>query len=386
MRSIPYATQDINQDDIDAVSEVLKSGWLTQGPAVPRFEQAVASYCGVSHASAVCNATAALHLACRALGLGAGDALWTSPNTFVASANCALYCGAGVDFVDIDARSYNMSVEALRAKLASAEKAGKLPKIVVPVHFSGQPCEMAPIRELAQRYDFAVVEDASHAVGARYRDSRIGDCACSDVAVFSFHPVKILTTGEGGMLLSKRPNLDASFKLLRSHGVTRNQALMDAPPHGPWYYQQLELGYNYRLTDIQAALGVSQLARLEDFLARRRAIAARYHEKLAGLPLVLPYQHPDCHSSWHLYVIRVPAAKGRSRDQVMAGLRQAGINANVHYIPVHTQPYYRKLGFRHGDFPQAEAYYAEAISLPMYYGLSDDDQDTIAERLRALLS
>ena len=386
MRSIPYATQDINQDDNDAVSEVLRSGWLTQGPAVPRFEQAVASYCGVSHASAVCNATAALHLACRALGLGPGDMLWTSPNTYVASANCALYCGAGVDFVDIDARSYNMSVEALRAKLASADKAGKLPKIVVPVHFSGQPCDMAPIRELAGRYGFAVVEDASHAAGARYRDSRIGDCAYSDVAVFSFHPVKILTTGEGGMLLSKRSELDAAFKLLRSHGVTREQSLMDAPSHGPWYYQQIELGYNYRITDIHAALGASQLARLEAFLARRRAIAARYDEKLAGLPLVLPYQHPDCHSSWHLYVIRIPAANGRSRDQVMAGLRQAGINANVHYIPVHTQPYYRRLGFNNGDFPQAEAYYAEAISLPMYYGLSDADQDTIAGRLRALLS
>ena len=386
MRKIPYAAQDINQADVDAVVEVLRSDWLTQGPTIQRFEKAVSDRCGGGYATAVCNGTAALHIACRSLGLGEGDTLWTSPNTFAASSNSALYCGANVDFVDIDPHTYNMCANALGDKLASAAKAGTIPKIVIPVHFSGQPCEMAPIRELAQRYGIAVVEDASHAVGATYRGKPVGACEYSDATVFSFHPVKIVTTAEGGMLLCRRADLDASFKLLCSHGITRDPGRMEGPVHGPWYYEQVDLGYNYRITDIQAALGVSQVARIDAFLERRRALAARYDEKLAGLPITLPYQHPDGVSSWHLYVIRVGEAAGKSREQVFAELQQAGINPNVHYIPVHLHPYYRKLGFKSGDFPAAEAYYREAISLPMFVGLSDAEQDHVADTLHAILS
>ena len=386
MRKIPYAAQDINQADVDAVVEALRSDWLTQGPTIKRFEKAVSERCGVGYATAVCNGTAALHVACRALGLGKGDTLWTSPNTFAASSNSALYCGASVDFVDIDPRTYNMCVNTLGDKLAAAAKTGTLPKIVIPVHFSGQPCEMAPIHELAKRYGFAVIEDASHAVGATYRGKPVGTCEYSDATVFSFHPVKIITTAEGGMLLCRRADLDSSFKLLCSHGITRDPGRMEGPVHGPWYYEQVDLGYNYRITDIQAALGVSQLARIDAFLERRRALAARYDRKLAGLPITLPYQHPDGVSSWHLYVIRVGKAAGKSRKEVFAELQQAGINPNVHYIPVHLHPYSRKLGFKIGDFPAAESYYSEAISLPMFVGLSDAEQDHVADTLHAILS
>lgn len=387
MKSIPYARQYISQADVDAVVAVLQSDWLTQGPAIERFEHAVAAYCGARHASAVCNATAGLHLACRALGLGPGDCLWTSPNTYVASANCALYCGADVDFVDIDPRTYNMSEPALEAKLVQAHKAGKLPKIVLPVHFAGQPCDMAAIHTLAERYRFAVIEDAAHALGASWGDSRVGSCVHSEFAVFSFHPVKILTTGEGGMVLTNRADLDAKIKLLRSHGVSRDPALMNALPHGLWYYQQTELGYNYRMTDFQAALGLSQLERLDEFLERRRALAGGYDRLLGDLPLTLPHQHPACRSSWHLYVVRVQGGSARKgRGEVLTELHRAGIRANVHYIPVHTQPFYRKRGFRQGDFPEAERHYEEAISLPMFFGLGEADQEYIVTRLHSILS
>jgi UDP-4-amino-4,6-dideoxy-N-acetyl-beta-L-altrosamine transaminase len=359
---------------------------LTQGPAIEQFEESVATSCGARYATAVCNATAALHLACRALELGPGDWLWTSPNTFVATANCALYCGASVDFVDIDPRTYNMSVDQLEAKLVLAEATGRLPKIVVPVHFGGQSCDMAAIGALARRFGFSVIEDASHAIGASDGAARVGSCIHSDITVFSFHPVKIMTTGEGGMLLTNRAEIDARLRLLRSHGITRDPSLMDQASHGPWYYQQTELGYNYRITDIQAALGLSQLDRLDEFIERRHTLASNYELLLAELPLIRPYQRPDTRSAWHLYVVRVPGDTRNARGEVFAKLRENGILVNVHYIPVHIQPYYRKLGFRAGDFPEAESYYAEAISLPMFFGLSRDDQERIAGQLSSALA
>jgi UDP-4-amino-4,6-dideoxy-N-acetyl-beta-L-altrosamine transaminase len=386
MKDIPYARQSISQADIDAVVRVLGSDWLTQGPAITQFEEAVAAHCGARHASAVCNATAALHLACRALDLGPGDRLWTSPNTFVASANCALYCGASVDFVDIDPHTYNMSVDALEAKLVCAEKAGSLPRIVVAVHFGGQPCDMAAIGALARRYGFAVIEDASHAIGASDGGDAVGSCVHSDITVFSFHPVKIMTTGEGGMLLTNRAEIDAKAKLLRSHGITRDPSQMDQAAHGPWYYQQTELGYNYRMTDIQAALGLSQLGRLGEFIERRRALAHNYNLLFAGMPMGLPCQRPNAESAWHLYVVRIPGSGRRGRNEVFGKLREEGVMVNVHYIPVHTQPYYLKLGFKAGDFPEAERYYAEAISLPMFFDLSESDQARVAEQLRNILA
>ncbi|MCD6732499.1 MAG: UDP-4-amino-4,6-dideoxy-N-acetyl-beta-L-altrosamine transaminase [Burkholderiaceae bacterium] len=384
---IPYGRQEVTQADIDAVEAVLRSDFLTQGPAVACFEQALASYCGAAHGVAVANATAALHLACLALELGPGDWLWTSPNTFLASANCALYCGARVDFVDIDPRTYNMDPAALAAKLERAERDGRLPKVVVPVHFAGQSCDMAAIGALAKRYGFRVIEDASHAVGGRYRGAPVGSCAHSDIAVFSFHPVKIVTTGEGGMALTHDARLARRLERLRSHGMTREAALMDAEPDGPWYYQQIELGYNYRITDIQAALGLSQLARLDDYVQRRHRLAARYDRLLDELPVTVPARATDAYSALHLYPIQVDVARcGRSRRQVFDALRAAGIGVNVHYIPVHTQPYYRRMGFAIGDFPHAEAYYAQAISLPMFATLTDAQQDEVVAALRRALS
>lgn len=380
---IPYGHQDISQTDIDAVVEVLRSDWITQGPTIPRFEQAVANYCGSQYAVAVCNATAALHLACRAIGLGVGDRLWTSPNTFVASANCGLYCGAEVDFVDIDPKTYNISIEALRAKLEQAEKVGKLPKVLIPVHFAGQSCEMAAIAELAKQYGFYVIEDASHAIGGKYQDQKIGNCRYSDMTVFSFHPVKIITTGEGGMILTNNQALFDKVSLLRTHGITREPNNMSEPSQGAWYYQQIDIGYNYRMTDIQAALGVSQMQRLDRFVSQRQKLANTYDELLQDLPLQLPWQHPDSYSAWHLYVIRLDKHK---RRQVFDSLRQAGIGVNVHYIPVHTQPYYQQLGFKLGDFPEAEKYYSEAISLPIYPLLTElQQQQIITDLTKAIL-
>jgi UDP-4-amino-4,6-dideoxy-N-acetyl-beta-L-altrosamine transaminase len=384
---IPYGRQDINEEDIRAVVEVLRSDWLTQGPAVERFEQEVARYCGAKFAVAVSSATAALHIACLAAGLKSGDNLWTSPNTFVASANCGLYCGAHPDFVDIDPRTYNLSVDALKQKLAGAENQGELPRIVIPVHFAGQSCDMDAIAGLGKRYGFTVIEDASHAIGGRYRDTRVGSCAFSDMTVFSFHPVKIITTGEGGMILTNRQDLYEKLVRLRSHGITRDPMLMEGESDGPWYYQQIELGFNYRITDIQAGLGVSQIRRLDEFVVRRRSLATRYDTLMRDLPLTLPWQHPDAYSAFHLYVVRLHLdAIGKSHRQVFDEMRQQGVGVNLHYIPVHTQPYYRGMGFKPGDFPEAEQYYREAISLPLYPGLSDSEQDRVVQALKRVLS
>ena len=387
MDPIPYGRQSISEDDIAAVEAVLRSDWLTQGPTIARFEKAVADYAGARFACAVNSATAALHLACRALGLGPGDTLWTVPNTFVASANAARYCGAAVDFVDIDPATYNLSVSALTEKLERAASEGRLPKAVMPVHFGGQSCDMREVAVLARRYGFRVIEDASHAIGGDYLGRKVGACDYSDIAVFSFHPVKVITTGEGGMLLCADASLHRAADLLRSHGVTRDVAAMDQAPDGAWYYQQVDLGFNYRMTDMQAALGLSQMQRIDAFIKRRRAIARRYDEALAALPLGLPGRSALADSAWHLYVIQVDAARcGKSRKTVFDHLRSAGIQVNVHYIPVHLQPYYRRLGFRSGQFPVAEHYYSQAISLPLYAGLSEAQQtrviDEVANALR----
>jgi UDP-4-amino-4,6-dideoxy-N-acetyl-beta-L-altrosamine transaminase len=382
MSVIPYGRQDISEADIAAVVEVLRSDYLTQGPLVPRFESEIAKISGAKHGVAVNSATSALHIACLALGLGKGDWLWTSPITFVASSNCALYCGAQVDFVDIDPRTYNMSPAALEQKLLKAEAEGKLPKIVVPVHLCGQPCDMTAIRALSKRFGFLVIEDASHAVGGMYQGAPIGNCAHSDITIFSFHPVKIITTAEGGMAMTNDDQLASRMNLFRSHGITRDTDLMTHAPDGPWYYQQIELGYNYRMTELQAALGVSQLGRLAAFVDSRHRLARRYDERLAHLAVTLPWQHPDSYSGLHLYVVRVPSHK---HANIFAFLRAKDIGVNLHYIPVHTQPYYRNLGFKDGDFPEAERYYAEAISLPLYATLSDDQQDRVVDVLEKAL-
>ncbi|MBS4096878.1 MAG: UDP-4-amino-4,6-dideoxy-N-acetyl-beta-L-altrosamine transaminase [Sulfuricella sp.] len=381
---IPYARQDVDDADIRAVVEVLNSDWLTQGPAIERFEQSVADYCGVKYAVATCNATAALHLSCLSLGLKPGGLLWTSPNTFVASANCARYCGADVDFVDIDPLTFNMSVTELEDKLRVARRQKRLPDVVVPVHFGGQSCAMERIGELAREYGFAVVEDASHAIGGEYRGGRVGACTYSDLTVFSFHPVKIITSGEGGMILTNREDLQQMARLLRSHGITRDTATMMGPPDGAWYYEQIELGFNYRMSDIQAALGASQMLRIDEFVARRRHLSARYGELLKDVPVTLPALEAGALSAWHLYVIRVNPGN-RSHSEVFDGLRARGVNVNLHYIPVHLQPYYRKLGFKPRDFPVAEQYYREAISLPLYYGLTDAAQDLVVGALKEIL-
>jgi UDP-4-amino-4,6-dideoxy-N-acetyl-beta-L-altrosamine transaminase len=379
---IPYGRQDIDGADIAAVVAVLESDWLTQGPAVPRFEMALAARCGAVGGVAVNSATSALHLACLALGVGPGDTGWTVPNTFVASANCLRYCGAGVDFVDIDPRTLNLSVPALADKLRQAKASGRLPKVVIPVHFAGRPCDMEAIGDLAREYGFHVIEDASHAVGALYAGQPVGACHHSDLTVFSFHPVKVMTTGEGGMLTARDPALLRHLARLRSHGITRDAAEMTGESEGPWYYQQVELGYNYRMTDLQAALGTSQLARLDGFLARRRELARRYDQLLAGLPLARPPL--DDGSAWHLYTVRLEDAT--RRREVFEALRAAGIGVNVHYIPVHLQPDYRCLGFKPGDYPVAEAYYAGALSLPLHARLTDAEQDFVVATLRNALA
>lgn len=387
MQHIPYGRQDITQADIDAVVAVLQSDFLTQGPMVPKFEQAVSSYCDAAHALAVNSATSALHIACLALGLGPGDWLWTTPITFVASANCGLYCGAQVDFVDIDPRTYNLCPQALASKLEQAERLGKLPKVLVPVHLCGQPCDMRAIHALAQKYGFKIIEDASHAIGGRYQGKPIGNCRYSDITVFSFHPVKIITTAEGGMCLTNSAELAIKLALLRSHGITRELVQMTHEADGPWYYQQIELGYNYRMTELQAALGVSQMTRLNGYVTRRHQLARRYDELLASLPVTTPWQHPDSYSGLHLYPIRLHLKNvHRSHIQVFESLRAQGIGVNLHYIPVHTQPYYARMGFKPEDFPQAQAYYHEAISLPMYQTLTDAQQDQVIAALSQALN
>jgi UDP-4-amino-4,6-dideoxy-N-acetyl-beta-L-altrosamine transaminase len=383
---IPYGRQDITQADIDAVIAVLKSDHLTQGPAIPRFEQCVADYTGAKHALAVSNATAALHIACLALDLGPGDWLWTTPNTFVASANCALYCGAKVDFVDIDPGTYNLCPLKLEAKLVEAQKINQLPKVVVPVHLTGQSCDMAAIHALGQKYGFKIIEDASHAIGGQYKGEPIGNCSFSDISVFSFHPVKIITTGEGGMALTNDDELATRLALLRSHGITRDPALMTQSMDGPWYYQQVALGFNYRMTDIQAALGVSQMKRLEGYVTRRHQIAQRYNELLADLPLTLPWQDPNSLSAYHLYVVRLQLDRiTLSHREVFEALRANEIMVNLHYIPVHTQPYYRKMGFKNGDYPCSEKYYNESISIPIYPTMTNLEQIQIINVIRDVI-
>ena len=378
MQHIPYGRQDITQADIDAVVAVLQSDYLTQGPMVPKFEGTVALHCRATRALAVNSATSALHIACMALELKPGDWLWTSPITFVASANCGLYCGAQVDFVDIDPRTYNMCPQALARKLEHAAREGKLPKVLVPVHLCGQPCDMQAIHALAKRYGFKIIEDASHAIGGQYQGEPIGNCHYSDITVFSFHPVKIITAAEGGMCLTNNAELANKMALFRSHGITRDLAQMTHNADGPWHYQQIELGHNYRMTELQAALGVSQMMRLDDYVTRRHQLARRYDELLASLPVTTPWQHPDSYSGLHLYPIRLQLDNiRRSHIQVFESLIAQGIGVNLHYIPVHTQPYYERMGFKPQDFPQAQAYYREAISLPMYQTLTDAQQDKV---------
>ena len=384
---IPYGRQDITQADIDEVVAVLQSDFLTQGPAVPMFEHTVAQHVGVKHALAVNSATSALHIACLALGLGPRDWLWTTPITFVASANCGLYCGAQVDFVDIDPHTYNMSPHELEVKLVAAEKVGKLPKVLVAVHLCGQPCDMAAIDKLGRKYGFKIIEDASHAIGGQYKGQFVGNCRYSDITVFSFHPVKIITTAEGGMALTNSDALAAEMALLRSHGITRDPALMTHTPDGPWYYQQIGLGFNYRMTELQAALGISQMQRLDAYVALRHQLAQRYDRMLADLPITIPWQSPDSYSGLHLYVIRLKQGKVKKTHRlVFEELREHGIGVNLHYIPVHTQPYFKRMGFKAGDFVQAERYYSEAISLPMFQTLSESQQDHVVNVLRKVLT
>lgn len=374
MITIPYGRQDICEADIQAVVDVLRSDYLTQGPIVPAFEISVAKYCGVKHAVAVNSATSALHIACLALGVGKGDIVWTSPISFVASANCALYCGAEVDFVDIDSHTYNISVDYLKEKLAQAEKIGKLPKVVIPVHLAGQSCDMESIRALGNQYGFKIIEDASHAIGAKYKGQPVGNCKYSDITVFSFHPVKIITTGEGGMALTNNSEIAECMQLLRSHGITRDADKMTKKPDGEWYYQQIDIGFNYRMTDIQAALGLSQFGRLDAFVQKRHEVADKYHQQLSDSALVKPWQHSDNYSAYHLYIIRIKNNKKNNHRAIFESLRTAKIGVNLHYIPIYKQPYYAQFEYDKRNFPEAEKYYSEAISLPIYPTLDDIQQ------------
>lgn len=383
---IPYGKQEITQQDIDAVVDVLHSDFLTQGPQVPVFEKSLTDFTGAKHALAVNSATSALHIACLALGLGDGDVLWTTPITFVASANCGLYCGSKVDFVDIDPTTYNLCPTKLEKKLIAAKANGQLPKIVVPVHLCGQSCDMKAIYALGKEYNFKIIEDASHAIGGRYHDKPIGLCEYSDITVFSFHPVKIVTTAEGGAALTNSDILAEKMALYRSHGITRDPSKMVGVSHGGWYYQQVELGYNYRMTDLQAALGVSQMKRLGRFVASRHCLAQRYNKLLEGLPVVTPFQLKNTYSGLHLYVIRLKLDEiSKSHEQVFNELRENGIGVNLHYIPVHSQPYYQNKGFKLGDFPESERYYQEAISLPMFHIMTEEQQSTVVSILKAVL-
>lgn len=383
---IPYGKQDISQSDIDSVVSVLKSDFLTQGPQVPLFEKTVADYCEAEYGVAVNSATSALHIACLSLDLGKGDWLWTSPNSFVASANCGLYCGAKVDFVDINPKTYNLSVEELEKKLIQAKLDNKLPKIVIPVHFAGQSCDMRRIYSLGQEYGFKIIEDASHAIGGKYLDKPIGCCQYSDITVFSFHPVKIITTAEGGLATTNDVKLLERMQLFRSHGVTRKQSLMTSQFEGGWYYQQVDLGYNYRMTDLQATLGVSQMQRLDEFITNRHTLQERYDQLLSNLPIVKPYQNQDSFSALHLYPIQLDLnIVDKSRQQVFDELRKNGIGVNVHYIPLHTQPYYQNMGFIKGDFPNSENYYENTISLPLFQRMTFEQQNEVVKVLKDIL-
>jgi UDP-4-amino-4,6-dideoxy-N-acetyl-beta-L-altrosamine transaminase len=388
IKIIPYGRQLISGDDVDAVGEVLRSDFLTQGPIVPKFEEAVSEYVGAKFGVAVNSSTSGLHIACLSLGVGPGDVVWTAANTFVASANAALYCGAKVDFIDIDSDTYNLSIPTLELKLIKAKKAGALPKVVIPVHFSGQPCNMEEIGRLGKEYGFRIIEDASHAIGATYQDSRIGSCRYSDITVFSFHPVKIITTGEGGMVLTNDPELYLSLKLYRSHGITSDEELMDSRPNDEiWNYQQISLGFNYRMTDIAAALGLSQLSKLDEFLKRRRQIADRYLDLLSDIPIKLPWQLPRTGSSYHLYVIQIELGRvEKTQKQIYRELQKQGINVNIHYIPVYRQPYYERLGFKQGYCPISEEYYKSALSIPIYPGLLDEEQGRVIQAMREIIN
>ena len=378
IRVIPYGKQDIDQADIDSVIKVLQSDFLTQGSQVPLFEKTVSNYCGAAFGIAVNSATSALHIACLALGLGKGDWLWTSPNSFVASANCGLYCGAKVNFVDIDSKTYNLSAEELEKKLIQAKQDDNLPKIVIPVHFSGQSCDMKKIHSLSQEYGFKIIEDASHAIGGKYLDQPIGGCQYSDITVFSFHPVKIITTAEGGLATTNDKELSERMQLFRSHGITRNSELMSKLSEGGWYYQQVDLGFNYRMTELQAALGVSQMQRLDEFVTQRHTLQERYDSLLSDLPIVKPHQSQDSYSALHLYPIQIDLdSVDKDREKIFDELRQSGIGVNVHYIPIHTQPYYLQFGFKVGDFPNSESYYNRAISIPLFHTMTAEQQDEV---------
>jgi len=384
---IPYGRQEITQQDVDAVVDVLKSDFLTQGPQVPLFEQSIKDAVNAKYALAVNSATSALHIACLALGVGKGDVVWTTPVTFVASANCALYCGADIDFVDIDAKTYNLSAEKLEQKLQHAKQNNlPLPKVVIPVHLCGQPCEMDKIYALGQEYGFSIIEDASHAIGGKYKNNPIGNCEYSDITVFSFHPVKIVTTAEGGAATTNNKKLATKLELLRSHGVTRNNSLMKNESHGDWYYEQVDLGFNYRMTEMQAALGVSQMSRLHDFVAKRNELAERYNELLKNLPIDIPYQNEDSYSGRHLYVIRLKLKDlSLTHKEIFEKLRENDIGVNLHYIPVHTQPYYKALGFKQGQFPIAESYYTDAISIPLFHTMTQEQQNRVVSVLTEAL-
>lgn len=383
---IPYGKQQLDAADLVAVQEVLQSNWLTQGPKVPAFEQAIADYCKVSFAVAVNSATSALHIACLALDVGPGARVWTSPNSFVASANCALYCGATVDFVDIELETGNMSVAALEEKLKQAQRQNQLPKVVIPVHFAGQPCDMQAIAALAEQYGFHIIEDASHAIGARYQNQPVGNCRYSDITVFSFHPVKIITSGEGGMATTQNPKLARKMQMLRSHGITSEATELTEPSHGVWYYQQQLLGFNYRLTDIHAALGLSQFSKLDSFVNARQQLVEHYNQAFNRYAEIKPLsQHPDSYSSYHLYVVRLISLTQEQHKACVGYLRQQGIVGHLHYIPIYLQPYYQQLGFKAGYCPQAENYYQQAVTIPLFPGLSLQEQNTVVNTLDRFL-
>jgi len=381
---IPYGRQEIDSEDVEAVLKTLRSDWLTQGPTVPKFEQIIGNYCRAKHAIATNSATSALHIACLALGVQKGDKIWTSPISFVASANCALYCGADVDFVDVNPITYNLCPELLEEKLIQAKKSGDLPRVLIPVHLAGQSCDMAKIYELSQRYSFRIIEDASHAIGGQYRESPIGGCRFSDITVFSFHPVKIITTGEGGMALTNSKKLAEKLRLLRSHGIIKDQSLLQGPIDGPWYYEQISLGYNFRMTDLQASLGISQFKRLDSIIERRRYIASKYDRELKTLPLITPAQSLDCRSSWHLYIVRLKLDEiSRTKKEVFEFMREQGIGVNLHYIPIYNHPYYRSLGLSDKDFPNAGQYYRQAMTIPIYPNMTEEQQALVVSALKS---
>ena len=378
---IPYGKQAISQQDIDAVVDVLKSDWLTQGPKIPAFEQAIANYCGSAYACAINSATSALHVACLALNVGKDDIVWTSPISFVASANCALYCGAQIDFVDIDVATGNMCTDELEKKLITAKETNRLPKVVIPVHLAGQSCDMQAIYQLAVEYGFKVIEDASHAIGAKYLGKPVGSCEFSDICVFSFHPVKIITSAEGGMAVTNNKQLAKRMERLRSHGITANPSEMTEPSHGPWYYQQVELGFNYRMTELQAALGLSQLSKLDEFVTKRNQLAKVYSSKLKDLPINHLTQSQQSYSSYHLYILTLSGDAVVKHESLICSLREQGITSHLHYIPIHIQPYYKELGFKPNDFPNAMKYYSCALTIPLHPELTNSEQNFIIETL-----